>query len=477
MAAGEEFAHWLALVEGTSNPALIIPALNALATVASHRGELPEALNHLERALALSENPTTPRVDKLRLILNLMIAYMYIGRLDDSLACGEKAAALGVEREPSLSPIYWMNLSMLHYRRHDWVPMRHAAGKAYDRCRSAGATVESAKALTNRGIAHMELGALRLAARDLRNTLLLASQVPPVELAYTHVELGRLLFIQGEYQAALGEGREALAALLSSVALLNKEEVARVNWLFGEIFARSGIRNMALKCLNRAAAYYSQIGLRADWQRAMESIERVLVEPIRLGRRTVFGELQQLDFLTAVLDMTDDLESVEPYLRGHSERVASLALLLGESLQLPDLDLKTLHLAARLHDVGMVAVDAELLHRDGPLTESERRRVGLHTVIGEEMLRPYELPSLGIQAIRNHHEHFRGNGFPDGLRGEAIPLLARIIAVVDVYDALTSDRVYRPAMRHSQAVVELRAMAGRELDPVLVDRFLELHDV
>ncbi|MDF2631370.1 MAG: metal dependent phosphohydrolase with sensor [Symbiobacteriaceae bacterium] len=137
----------------------------------------------------------------------------------------------------------------------------------------------------------------------------------------------------------------------------------------------------------------------------------------------------------------------------------------------------TLNYAARLHDVGMVAVDAELLRRDGPLTEAERRRVGMHTVIGEEMLRPYGLPVEGLKAIRHHHEHYDGGGSPDGLKGDAIPLLARIITVVDVYDALTSERVYRGAMNHEQAAQELRSMAGCELDPVLVERFLALHDI
>jgi HD-GYP domain-containing protein (c-di-GMP phosphodiesterase class II) len=125
----------------------------------------------------------------------------------------------------------------------------------------------------------------------------------------------------------------------------------------------------------------------------------------------------------------------------------------------------------------MVAVDAELISREGPLSEAERRRVAMHTEIGEEMLRPFGLPKEGLQAVRHHHEHYDGGGTPDGLAGEQIPLFARMIAVVDVYDALTSERVYRGAMAHGQAVQELRSMAGRELDPVLVERFLALHNI
>jgi HD-GYP domain-containing protein (c-di-GMP phosphodiesterase class II) len=330
-------------------------------------------------------------------------------------------------------------------------------------------------ALTNRGIAHMELGAHDLAEQDLLSALQLSAQLDPSELAYTHAELGRLHFQRGEYQAALDSGRMALNTLLTDVAMLDKEEVARVSRLFGEIFSTLGQRNMALKYLNRAAAYYSQLGLRGEWQRATESIGQVLAAKVAPGRSDLLTETHLLNFLTAVLDLTDDLESVDPYLRGHSERVGTLAQLLGEASGIAGEELVTLSHAARLHDVGMITVDAELLHRDGPITDAERKRIALHTTIGEEMLRPYGLSPLGLAAIRHHHEHYDGSGDPDALVGEEIPLLARIITLVDVYDALTSERVYRRAMSHANAVSELRKMSGRELDPVLVERFLALH--
>jgi putative nucleotidyltransferase with HDIG domain len=355
--------------------------------------------------------------------------------------------------------------------------MRDAADQAYQWTEKTEDLGCRNKALTNRGIAQIELGEFAKAEQDFARALELAGELDPSEMAYAYAESGRLHFLRGDYSAALDAGREALGALLTDLAFLDREEVARVSRLFGSIFSTLGQRNLALKYLNRSAAYYSQLGLRGEWQRATEAIGAVLSGPVRPARSQLQDEVRQLEFLTGVLDLTDDLESVDPYLRGHSERVANLARALGQACDLLEADLVTLSYAARLHDVGMVAVDAELISREGPLSEAERRRVAMHTEIGEEMLRPFGLPKEGLQAVRHHHEHYDGGGTPDGLVGDSIPLFARMIAVVDVYDALTSERVYRGAMGHAQATAELRSMAGRELDPVLVERFLALHNI
>jgi HD-GYP domain-containing protein (c-di-GMP phosphodiesterase class II) len=477
LAAHDEFSRWLALVEGTEDPALLLPALTALTRVAVARGGSGSeaALAYLQRAFAMDASPGMSHEDRVRVCVNLMNVCTDAVRLDEAMTYARKAEALGADTHPAFAFFYWLNLSVLAWRRQEWVLMRQAAGRALDLAVDSGNAVGRATALTNRGIAHMEMGAHRLAERDLLSALRLSAELDPSELAYTHAELGRLHFLRGEYQTALDSGRQALNILLTDVAMLDKEEVARVSRLFGEIFFTLGQRNLALKYLNRAAAYYSQLGLRGEWQRATESIGQVLTAKVAPGRSELPMETHLLDFLTAVLDLTDDLESVDPYLRGHSERVANLAQLLGEASGLSREEMVTLSHAARLHDVGMITVESELLHRDGPLSEAEHKRVALHTTIGEEMLRPYGLSPLGLAAIRHHHERYDGSGAPDGLAGESIPLLARIITVVDVYDALTSERVYRAAMSHLNAVRELRKMSGKELDPVLVERFLALH--
>jgi HD-GYP domain-containing protein (c-di-GMP phosphodiesterase class II) len=477
VAARDELLQWLAAVEPCGDGRALVPILSMLAYVATARGETDAALEFLQRGLALAEAAGADVADQVKLSLNLVMLYTDRERVEEALQFMQKAEALGADRHPLFSLWYWLNRSVFHWRQGGWQAMREASSKAYEASLQTKDLHRRCKALMNRGIAQLELNNFEQAEADLRQTLTLAEQSDSSDLAYAYAELGRVHFLRGDYGAALEAGRKALAALFTDVTSLDKEEVARVSRLFGTIFATLGQRNLALKYLNRSAAYYSRLGMRSEWQRSTEVIGQVLAGPVRPARSQLQTEVQQLDFLTAVLDLTDDLESVDPYLRGHSERVASLALFLGEACDLSPEQLTTLSFAARLHDVGMVAVEADLINRDGPLSPAEKRRVAQHTVIGEEMLRPFGLAPEGLAAIRHHHEHYDGSGYPEGLQGEDIPLLGRMIAVVDAYDALTSDRVYRGAMSHSQAVAELQRVAGQQLDPGLVERFLTLFTI
>ncbi|MFZ5813750.1 MAG: HD domain-containing phosphohydrolase [Bacillota bacterium] len=477
VAAHDEFLQWLHLVEGSGDPAQVIPALNGLSVVAFRRKDVEGAYRYAERALSLAQLPTAPEPERLKLYMNLVNLNTQMGRLDEALQWVGRVAGLMVDPDGPLTLVYWLNLSNLYWRRQEWVPMLNASREAYRRSAAVGNDAASARALTNLGIANLELGLYAEAEEQLQKALETPETSDPAVVAYVNAELGRLYFLRGEHNEALAAGRKALDALITGVSVFDKEVVAAVSRLFGSIFGTYGQRNLALKYLNRAAAYYSQLGLRAEWQRATDSIGQLLSGPRQPARQQLVDEVQRLDFLTAVLDMTDDLESVDPYLRGHSERVASLAVILGEASGLSQESLLVLGLAAWLHDVGKVAVDAELLQKEGPLTEGEQARVNMHSTIGEEMLRPYGLSPTGLKAIRHHHERFDGKGSPDQLRGEEIPLMARIIAVVDAYDGLTSDRLNRPAVPHVQAADMLRAMSGRELDPELVERFLDMHNV
>lgn len=477
VAAHDEFVQWLSLVEGSHDPSQIIPPLNALALVASRRKEVEGAFRYVERGLALAHGPSVPESERLKIHLNLVLFLTQMGRLDEALQWAGRLAGLMTDPENPLNLTYWLNLSDLYWRRQEWVPMLNASREAHRWAAAAGNNLMSARAMTNLGIANLELGLFTEAEEHFRRALATPETPDPEVVAYVNAELGRLYFLRGEHNQALTTGRKALEALVTGVSVFDKEVVAAVSRLFGSIFGTYGQRNLALKYLNRAAAYYSQLGLRAEWQRATDSIGALLSGPRQPGRQQLVDEVQRLDFLTAILDMTDDLESVDPYLRGHSERVASMATTLGEACGLAQDSLLILGLAAWLHDVGKVTVDAELLQKEGPLSASEQARITMHSTIGEEMLRPFGLSPIGLKAIRHQHENFAGNGSPDNLSGEEIPLMARIIAVVDRYDGLTSDLANRPALPHAKAAERLRAMAGRELDPSLVERFIELHNV
>lgn len=160
---------------------------------------------------------------------------------------------------------------------------------------------------------------------------------------------------------------------------------------------------------------------------------------------------------------------------GHCARLASLSVRMGYALGLSESELQALERGGYLHDIGKVSVPDSILHKRGALNEEEWRIMRAHTVHGEEICRPMRSLRDVLPIIRGHHERWDGSGYPDGLRGEEIPLLARILQLADIYDALRSQRSYKQSMPHQQALHILRDEARRGWrDPELVQVFCEL---
>ncbi|HZC28447.1 MAG TPA: diguanylate cyclase [Gaiellaceae bacterium] len=174
----------------------------------------------------------------------------------------------------------------------------------------------------------------------------------------------------------------------------------------------------------------------------------------------------------AAASLAKAVDARDTYTGSHSGRVADLAARLATCLGLDVEQVELTRLAGSLHDLGKLAIPEELLRKAGELTDSERLVLERHPQIGYRML-----DSLGVDPVADivlhHHERWDGAGYPDGLRGEAIPLGARIIFVADSYDAMTSDRVYRPRRSHEEALAELRRCSGTQFDPLIVDGFVE----
>lgn len=159
----------------------------------------------------------------------------------------------------------------------------------------------------------------------------------------------------------------------------------------------------------------------------------------------------------------------------HAERVQHYALALARQVLITDAGiLAALEAAALLHDVGKLGIPDKLLHKPGPLTPDEYAQVKQHAAIGANILAG--IPSAGLiaQIVRHHHENWDGTGYPDGLRGDAIPIASRVLAIVDCYDALTSDRPYRRALAHNSAVAMIYGHRGTMYDPAITDAFLHI---
>ena len=183
---------------------------------------------------------------------------------------------------------------------------------------------------------------------------------------------------------------------------------------------------------------------------------------------------QQRSICQSLLALANALEAKDPHTRGHSERVADLGRRIATELGLDEDEVTTVGEAGLLHDIGKIGVPEPTLQKPGPLTGEEWHAMRRHPLVGAQIVAPYEFLARSTPIIRHHHEHWDGSGYPDGLAGAAIPLGARIVAVADVFDALTSRRPYRAAMTRTAGVKQLLDEAGRTLDPDVVKTCVKL---
>ncbi len=176
------------------------------------------------------------------------------------------------------------------------------------------------------------------------------------------------------------------------------------------------------------------------------------------------GKLERLSIATLEA-LVNALEAKDPYMRGHSARVADLSATVAHELGMPEEDVEQVRVAGRLHDIGKIGTRESVLNKQGALTPEEFEHVKQHVIIGSQILAP--LAHLGdiIPAVRHHHERWDGTGYPDGLRGEEIPIGARILGAAEVFDALSTSRAYQEKMSPEKAVQRAADLSGTVLDP------------
>lgn len=168
------------------------------------------------------------------------------------------------------------------------------------------------------------------------------------------------------------------------------------------------------------------------------------------------------------------LDGIVPYRDGHNQRVCKYALGIAEKFELNEEDLVMIEVAALLHDFGKVGVDEEILLKPGPLTELERKEIKLHVLRGYIILAGCIKNTEILSGVRTHHEFWDGSGYPDGLANGQIPLIGRILAVADAYDAMTSKRPYRPLYSKEKAIAQLKRYSGSQFDTEIVRIFLKV---
>ncbi len=310
--------------------------------------------------------------------------------------------------------------------------------------------------------------------------------------------LARVIESQGLACAKAASGVEALALLRAEGEIPLCISDIYMPEMDGVTFLREALRlypdmaiimltgvaevSTAVECLQLGALdYISKPVLidevRARVHKAMEKRELILQN--RFYHEHLESRVRELDrrnkqsLINGVQMLVHALEAKDAYTSGHSARVSRYAVKTALQLGFTAEPLEHLRLGGELHDIGKIGTRETLLNKPGPLTRDEFEHIKAHSALGERILAPFltESPAV-LRIVRSHHERMDGSGFPDGLAGEAIPIEARIVAVVDAFDAMTTNRAYRPSRAPAEAVNELRRCAGTQFDESVVTAFL-----
>ena len=406
-----------ALQRGTStaDPRLHVDVTTNLGSLAKIRGDFREALRYYQDALAHGRRHSL--LDNIVGTLNnLGIANMELGRLDAAEdAFTEALTIANALGGLSLRIELEVNFAMLAIERRDFEEAKRRCDHGMSLAAHLGDSRANAEAEKVYGIIARETGDLVAAEQHLQRARSMGAAV-------------RDLTLEGDASRELAE-----------------------------LYARLGRNRETLQALNRAHVCFTMLRARhelADVGRRMARLEG--------------------DFLEVVRKWGESIESKDVLTQGHCERVADLAGALAAKAGLDETSLFWFRIGALLHDVGKLIIPADLLNRPGQLTDEEWVLVRQHPEAGERMLADVQFPWDVSPMVRSHHERWDGRGYPDGLAREAIPLAARILCVADVYDALTTERSYKRAFSHIEAMEIMRREVGKQFDPQLFVKFEEL---
>ena len=191
--------------------------------------------------------------------------------------------------------------------------------------------------------------------------------------------------------------------------------------------------------------------------------------PLILARRSfeLYTKMRKV-YLETIRALAAAIDAKDPYTKGHSERVAATAVALAQELNLSGRDIENIEYTALLHDIGKIGIADNILGKNSSLTNEEFDKIKEHPIMGAKIIEPVDFLKNSYQAIYHHHEKYNGKGYPDGIKSEDIPILARIIAVADAYDAMGSDRPYRKKLNKDKILKELKDQSGKQFDPKVV---------
>lgn len=279
------------------------------------------------------------------------------------------------------------------------------------------------------------------------------------------------------FRLKVGEGISGAVAQDGRPRIVNDVQrcpdyVAKTNPIHNIIAAPVTVRGKLIGVVN--------VNDRAEGRKPFSNRDlELLVSLSRLGgvaldNARLYEEIRQL-LLSTIESLTIAIDAKDSHAAGHSRRVAFLTVVMGQRLGLDEQEQDMLRIASLLHDVGNLAISETVLNKDGPLTETERAMVKEHPALGASILSPVQQLSAVLPGIVDHHERYDGRGYPRHLKGDEISLQGRLIAIADTFDAMTHDRPFRRSCPAVDALAEITAKAGTQLDPSLVPVFVECY--
>lgn len=325
--------------------------------------------------------------------------------------------------------------------------------------------------------AHLQWAGLSVAL--VEQALLLLPEVHAAAL-YIPSELGSL-----ELSAVRGVMPSAAAAVLSrlshgQVAQISAREKPLIVYdldrpgPWGALRFDDGTGSIAVLTLKSPDQAASLLMLGSTHPDALDADRESLLHAFGQHAATALANAHRFTRLETMLagvfmSLAGALEAKDVYTDGHSSRVAAYAVRIARDMELSESEVQDIQHAALIHDIGKIGIGAETLHKCGALSDQEWEQMRIHPLLGASIIGSISTLAAAVPGVRLHHERWDGTGYPEGLRGEQIPLMARILAVADAYDALTTDRAYRPAVPPAAALAELHFSAGTHFDPQVVE--------
>ena len=427
------------------NDVLAAEALNTMGGLALRTGALEEARGYFLQAL---ERGGHARELQARVEQNLGILANIRGQLIDAVRHYERSVeAYRATNDEHGSATAYVNLGIAHtdLRQYDWADSYFS--KSSDIAERAGDVHLQGMCLVNHAEAHFLRGRYDEARHMAEGALAIFDQLDSrADKSEAYKMIGMVYRETGRNALAESRLRTAIELATSAGSVLNEAEAARELALLMQLMGRN---QDALALLNTAHRLFRRLDARIDL--------------VYVGGKVAALETT---YFEVVREWGQSIESADSYTFGHCERVAQRSLAVARELALDETAQTTIRLGAYLHDLGKVRVPHEILNKPGPLTGEEFEIVKMHPLWGLELLAAVEFPWDLKPIIRWHHERYDGTGYPDRLRGEEIPVAAQIVGIVDVYDALTTARSYRPGLAHEAAMLEIARCKSRWSDAV-----------